>query len=183
MKKFGPFKSYTPTPGTRAGELAKRISAQFICTSDDQDWYELQKNFALDTLKVVLAENGVITQASCDVSALWPINACVVEIPTDQIPEAFTLPLSGDGWQYSGQRIVPRVYTQEENQAMAEFRKKALMAKCEVILAPLERADRLGISTAEEKAKLEPWGTYSVLLSRVDTSLAPDIAWPIEPSV
>lgn len=49
MNKYGPFELYTPMPGTPAGEMAKRIKVQFICTPDKEDWYELQKTFALNT--------------------------------------------------------------------------------------------------------------------------------------
>lgn len=181
MNNYGPFKLYTPIPGTPAGEMAKRINAQFICNPDKQDWYELQKTFSRNTLKVVYAENGVITQASTDASTLWPVEASVVEIPTEQMPKGFTLPLTGSDWQYNGKRIVPRVYTPEEQQTMAERRKQTLMAEAEAVLAPLERAVRLKMATDDEKAKLTSWEAYSVLLSRVDTSSAPDIEWPRMP--
>lgn len=178
MNNYGPFKLYTPIPGTPAGEMAKRINAQFICTPDKQDWYGLQKTFARNTLKVVYADNGVLIQASDDISTLWPIDASVVEIPTEQIPKEFTLPLTGADWQYNGQRIVPRVYTPEEQQAMAERHKQMLMAEAESVLAPLERASRLGMATAEEKACLNAWEVYSVKLNRVDVT-QPE--WPEKP--
>lgn len=178
MNKYGPFKLYTPMPGTPAGEMANRIKAQFICTPDKQDWYVLQKIFARNTLKVVYAENGVIIQASDDISTLWPVDASVAEIPTEQIPKEFALPLAGADWQYNGQRIVPRVYTPEEQRAMAERRKQALMAEAEAVLAPLERAVRLGMATNDGKSRLNAWEIYSVILSRVDTNNA---EWPTKP--
>lgn len=178
MNKYGPFKLYTPMPGTPAGEMANRIKAQFICTSDKQDWYELQKSFARNTLKVVYAENGVIIQASDDASTLWPVDASVTEIPTEQIPKGFALPLAGADWQYNGQRIVPRVYTPEEQRALADRRKQALMAEAEAILAPLERAVRLKMATDDEKTRLNAWEIYSVKLNRVDTNNA---EWPTKP--
>lgn len=178
MNKYGPFKLYTPMPGTPAGEMANRIKAQFICTPDKQDWYELQKTFARNTLKVVYAENGVIIQASDDASTLWPVNAAVAEIPTEQTPKGFTLPLTSADWQYNGQRIVPRVYTPEEQQAMVERRKQTLMVEAESVLAPLERAVRLGMATDDEKARLNAWEIYSVKLNRVDTNNA---EWPAKP--
>ncbi|MFI8017693.1 tail fiber assembly protein [Serratia marcescens] len=181
MKKYGPFKLYTPTPGTPAGELARRIKAQYICTPDEQDWYLLQKNFMRQTLKIAYIENGIIIQASYDVSTLWPVNASVAEIPTEQIPKGFTLPLTGANWQYNGQRIVPRVYTAEEQEKMAEQRKGELMAAAERTLAPLERAERLGMATKEETRRLAAWAAYSVNLSRIDTCKAPDIDWPPVP--
>lgn len=178
MNKYGPFKVYTPIPGTPAGKMAKCIKAQFICTAGKQDWYELQKTFARNTLKVVYAENGVVIQASYDVSTLWPVNASVVEIPTEQIPKAFTLPLRGTNWQYNGQRLVPRVYSAEEQRILAERQKKLLMEEAETILSPLERAVRLGMATEDEVKRLNAWEIYSVKLSRVDTNKA---EWPAKP--
>ncbi|OPJ96348.1 tail fiber assembly protein [Serratia marcescens] len=182
MNKYGPFSLYTPTPGTPIGELAKRIKAQFICTSDKQDWYDLQKTFTRDMLKVVYVENGVITQASYDASTLWPVNASVAEVPTEQIPGDFKLPLVAADWQYNGTRIVPRVYTSGELQQQAAHHKQKLMAEAEAVIAPLSRAVRLEIATDEEKVMLDAWERYSVLLNRIDVGGASDIAWPDQPA-
>lgn len=65
--------------------------------------------------------------------------------------------------------------------ATAEVEKTSLMVAAEAAIAPLERAVRLGIATKEEQALLTAWETYSVLLSRIDTSMAPDIEWPVVP--
>ncbi|HGE8284579.1 TPA: tail fiber assembly protein [Serratia marcescens] len=181
MNNYGPFKPYTPVRGTPAGEMAKRIKAQFLQTPDKQDWYALQKTLECNMLKVVYAGSGVILQASDDASTLWPLDASVVEVPTEQIPKGFTLPLRGTDWQYNGQRIVPRVYTTEEQQRMAEQRKVVLMREAESVLAPLERAVKLGMATDKEKSQLEAWGRYSVLLSRVNPQEASNITWPDRP--
>ncbi|MCS6311354.1 tail fiber assembly protein, partial [Escherichia coli] len=39
----------------------------------------------------------------------------------------------------------------------------------------------LEIATEEEISLLEAWKKYRVLLNRVDTSVAPDIEWLIQP--
>ncbi|MFA8114460.1 tail fiber assembly protein [Escherichia coli] len=51
-----------------------------------------------------------------------------------------------------------------------ETQRTALMQEAEIIIAPLSRAVKLGIATPEEVKRLEQWETYTVLLSRVDTS-------------
>lgn len=43
----------------------------------------------------------------------------------------------------------------------------------------LQDAVTLNIATDEEKARLTSMQAYRVLLNRVDTSLAPDISWPV----
>lgn len=64
----------------------------------------------------------------------------------------------------------PPPLTTEELVARAETQKTALMQEAEIIIAPLSRAVKLGIATPEEVQRLEQWETYTVLLSRVDTS-------------
>ncbi|HAY0242457.1 TPA: tail fiber assembly protein, partial [Escherichia coli] len=39
----------------------------------------------------------------------------------------------------------------------------------------------LEIATEEETLLLEAWKKYRVLLNRVDTSVVPDIEWPVAP--
>ena len=54
------------------------------------------------------------------------------------------------------------------------------MEHAERTLAPLERAERLGIATDDEK-RLFAWATYSVFLNRIDTTNALGIEWPDTP--
>ena len=63
----------------------------------------------------------------------------------------------------------------------AEAKKQALMDEAGNRIKPLEDAVDLGIATDDETASYTEWRTYRVLLSRVDTSTAPDIVWPEKP--
>ncbi|OTA14479.1 tail assembly chaperone [Xenorhabdus vietnamensis] len=45
----------------------------------------------------------------------------------------------------------------------------------------MQDAVNLNIATDAEKSALTVWRKYRVLLSRVDCSTAPDIAWPAQP--
>lgn len=65
--------------------------------------------------------------------------------------------------------------------AAAEGQKQSLLAEAEQEIALLERKIRLGMATDEDKAKLNEWEIYSVKMSNVDTSTAPDITWPVKP--
>lgn len=69
----------------------------------------------------------------------------------------------------------------EEQVAQAEATKAALQREAEDAIKPLERAKQLGIATDAELALLLEFEKYSVFLMRVDTSTAPDIAWPQKP--
>ncbi|MDY7245649.1 phage tail protein [Enterobacter hormaechei] len=48
-------------------------------------------------------------------------------------------------------------------------------------IEPLQDAVELDMATEEEKSSYDAWRKYRVLLTRVDTSLAPDIDWPEPP--
>ncbi|HEN1355257.1 TPA: tail fiber assembly protein [Escherichia coli] len=64
--------------------------------------------------------------------------------------------------------MVKRIYTADEQQQQAESQKAALLSEAESVIQPLERAVRLNMATDEERARLESWERYSVLVSRVD---------------
>lgn len=57
------------------------------------------------------------------------------------------------------------------------------MAKANQKITPLQDALDLNMATDEELAQLKAWKTYRVLLNRVDTSTAPDVDWPVAPSI
>ncbi|MGL4860499.1 MAG: tail fiber assembly protein [Enterobacteriaceae bacterium] len=67
--------------------------------------------------------------------------------------------------------------------AMAEAseEKTHLLLQADMTIRILQDAVDLGIATDDEAAQLIAWKRYRVLLSRVDTSSAPDILWPVPP--
>ncbi|MGM8810045.1 tail fiber assembly protein [Enterobacter cloacae] len=69
-----------------------------------------------------------------------------------------------------------------DHTALAEAEKSRLGSKAEELILPLQRAVKYGIASEEEMARLKEWEIFSVELSRVDTSLAPEIEWPEPPS-
>lgn len=64
----------------------------------------------------------------------------------------------------------------------AKENKEELSINAESKIAMLSRAVKLGIATKEEKERLNQWEAYSVYLSRVETSNAPNIVWPALPA-
>lgn len=84
--------------------------------------------------------------------------------------------------KWSGKQwVTDKAKQQEYEVAVAESQKQSLLAEAEQAIAMLERKVRLGMATDEAKAKLNEWEIYSVGMSDVDTSLAPDIIWPVKP--
>jgi hypothetical protein len=104
--------------------------------------------------------------------------AVIGDLPRDVTLEVPATPF--DKW--NGKKWVTD--TREQQQAAVDAAQQELMLrqqKAESAIAPLETAIRLNMATEAEKAALTAWETYSVLLNRVDTTTAPDVAWPQSP--
>ncbi|EIG5659035.1 tail fiber assembly protein [Escherichia coli] len=156
-------------------QLTKQFNIKWLYTEDGKNWYEEQKNFQPDTLKMVYDHNDVIICIEKDVSAINPEGASVVEVP--DITANRRADISGK-WMFRDGAVVKRIYTADEQQQQAESQKAALLSEAESVIQPLERAVRLNMATDEERTRLEAWERYSVLVSRVDTA---NPEWPQKP--
>lgn len=58
----------------------KELNIAYYISECGMDWYESQKLFSDNTLKIVVNENNIVISASYDVSMLTPLNASVYEI-------------------------------------------------------------------------------------------------------
>ena len=66
--------------------------------------------------------------------------------------------------------------------AYAAREKSQMLIAANLAIAPLQDATDLGMATDDEQAQLLAWKKYRVLLTRVDTSTAPNIEWPALPA-
>ncbi|HGV6083917.1 TPA: tail fiber assembly protein [Escherichia coli] len=156
-------------------QLTKRFNIKWLYTEDGKNWYEEQKNFQPDTLKMVYDHNDVIICIEKDVSAINPEGASVVELPDITANRRADI---SSKWMFKDGAVVKRIYTADEQQQQAESQKAALLSEAESVIQPLERAVRLNMATDEERTRLESWERYSVLVNRVDTA-KPE--WPQKP--
>ncbi|EFY4858224.1 tail fiber assembly protein [Salmonella enterica] len=156
-------------------QLTKRSGVIWLYSEDGKNWYDEQKNFAADTLKIAYDQNGVIVNISKDVSTINPTGLSVVELPN--ITANRRADIYG-GWVFDGEKVIKRVYTTEELSKKAEAEKVRRLAEAESAIAPLARAVKLKIATDEEIKRLDAWELYSVMVNRVDTA-SPD--WPDVP--
>nr|WP_311779029.1 tail fiber assembly protein [Pantoea sp. YU22] len=88
---------------------------------------------------------------------------------------------AGIGWTYKDGTFTPPPVPEipkEDLVAQANQQKASLTSEASQTISILQDAVDLDMATDEEKAQLTAWKKYRVLLSRVDTSTAPDIAWP-----
>ncbi|EJI0690907.1 tail fiber assembly protein [Escherichia coli] len=156
-------------------QLTKKAGVVWLYTEDGKNWYEEQKNFQPDTIKIAYDKNNVIVTVSKDVSTINPEGLSVVEV--SDITANRRADNNGN-WMFLDGKVVKREYTKQELQQQAELQKATLLSEAESVIQPLERAVRLNMATNEERARLESWERYSVLVSRVDTA---NPEWPQKP--
>lgn len=177
MKDYKNFKTYQPDDEVRQSLQAEH-GVIFFKSESGEDWYEIQKTFSPDTLKVAYDQDGIIRSISDDVSMLTPENLSVAEVENSE--QNLKADFYGD-WVYKSGAIYRRQYTLAELVQEADEKKAGLLASAEAIIAPLARAVRLGMATGDEIVMLDAWERYSVLVNRIDINMAPDIDWPEKP--
>lgn len=174
MQFFKRFTRYHPVEGEQ-DELAEKHNVMFLRSEDGTDWYEAQKKFAADTMKLVIDDEGIIRSFSRDITTLWPVDKSVAEV---EYNTSFDDVWIDGGWQYRDGKVSSRVYTQTELVEQAERKKSSLLAEAMAAISPLERAVKHGMATSDEITLLAVWERYSVMVNRVDTS-KPE--WPTPP--
>ncbi|PKE31192.1 phage tail protein [Rahnella sp. AA] len=126
------------------------------------------------------------------------INDFIVGLSGEDLPTNWTKDLVGDGYynaQYQGATrnaegewaggnwvetgIIPPV----DYLSPAISQRDELMAAATITIAPLQDAVDLDEATDDETALLKKWKQYRVALNRLDLSTAPDITWPVLPTV
>ncbi|MCX2191932.1 tail fiber assembly protein [Pantoea agglomerans] len=93
-----------------------------------------------------------------------------------------TLPEQPDvNYQYSDGVFTAPVTDAENAELIASSRLAAEMDEANRTIVPLQDAVDISIATDAEITRLSEWKRYRVELSRIDTSKAPDITWPVRP--
>ncbi|PKC47794.1 tail fiber assembly protein [Pantoea ananatis BRT98] len=165
-------------PRTEQQKALAQGGAWFLFDEDGNEWYESQKLFSPDTIKIAYREKGIVAAIAnnfTDVSSLFPDGLSVTEIENT---EQNRLADNTGGWVFDGKGIVERIYTEQELTAFAEAEKAKRLVAASKVVAPLQDAADLEMATDEEKARLLSWKKYRVMLNRVDTA-KPD--WPQAP--
>ncbi|EJH8053316.1 tail fiber assembly protein [Salmonella enterica] len=157
-------------------QLTKKFGVVWLFDEDGKNWYEEQKKFSADSLKIAYDKNNIIVDINKNVSAINPEGCSVVELP--DITANRQADVSGR-WMFNGEQVSKRVYSPEELRQQAEAKKVKLLEEAETVITPLARAVKQGIATDEEQKRQEVWELYSVMVNRVETS-NPD--WPGKPA-
>ncbi|EAT7910276.1 tail fiber assembly protein [Salmonella enterica] len=157
-------------------QLTKKFGVVWLFDEDGKNWYEEQKKFSVDSLKIAYDKNNIIVDINKDVSAINPEGCSVIELP--DITANRRADVSGR-WMFNGEQVSKRVYSPGELRQQAESKKAKLLEDAETVITPLARAVKQGIATDEEQKRLDAWELYSVMVNRVDTS---DPDWPEKPA-
>ncbi|MHC8470995.1 tail fiber assembly protein [Plesiomonas shigelloides] len=89
---------------------------------------------------------------------------------------------NGEYERWDGSQWVKDPVAEKQAQIeQANTQKNMLLRQAGERIAPLQDAVDLDMASTEETALLADLKRYRVLLSRVDTHLAPDIDWPLAP--
>ncbi len=80
LQYFKNFTIYDPVPDEN-NKIPLRRGAKFFKSDDGHDWYECQKLFSPDTIKIAHNSAGVIVSIGRDVSGFWPEGKSIAEIP------------------------------------------------------------------------------------------------------
>ena len=103
-------------------QLTKQFNIKWLYSDDGKNWYEEQKNFQPDTLKMVYDHNGVIICIEKDVSAINPEGASVVELP--DITANRRADISGK-WMFKDGVVIKRTYTGKSRGNKRKMKSKA----------------------------------------------------------
>lgn len=157
----------------------------YLQAEDGKDWYYHRLNFQADTLKICYGSDNVIRMASYNAEYICPPSGCSVsEVAPDAVPVGFN---DLGEWVFDGAGIVPRVYTAQELEAMAERTRNELIAAARSTINEWQTELALGTISDADKSQLIEWLDYiravkSVDLTNLVTEAAFDaVEWPAIP--
>lgn len=109
------FTEYSPVPDEK-NKIPLRYGARFFKSEDGRDWYECQKLFSPDTIKIAHNSAGVIVAVGKDVSGFWPEGKSIAEVPDTTANRRADI--SGR-WGFDGEKIVDLMTTDKAREQKA----------------------------------------------------------------
>ncbi|MBD2780806.1 tail fiber assembly protein [Xenorhabdus szentirmaii] len=164
------FKEYRP------GNLKFGENVIYLISDDGQDWYDCQKRYRKETLKVEYYKDGRIVRASKDVSRLYPYNASVLEIEIDERFDINLFHIVNDKLIKKDTNVLKK-----EVQLEASNIKKELISDAQKQMQMLHTKLLMNRISDAERKRLNLWLDYVEAVEIVDISSAPDIQWPKRP--
>ena len=159
-------------------QMTKRHSIVWLFSEDGKNWYEEQKNFASDTIKMVYTGDGRVVWVGKDVTGIEPRNASVIEVPDITANRRITAP---GYWFYRNDEFV------FDYKLKAEDERDALLKQVSIMTSDWEKDLLLGLISDEDREKLKAYRIYAKSLQAMDFSPITDktsynaIEWPVSP--
>ncbi|EEW1488860.1 tail fiber assembly protein [Escherichia coli] len=159
-------------------QLTKQYDVTWFFSEDGKNWYEEQKKFASDTIKMVYTGDGRVVWVGKDVTGIEPRNASVIEVPDITANRRITAP---GYWFYRNDEFV------FDYKLKAEDERDALLKQVSIMTSEWEKDLLLGLISDEDKEKLKAWRMYAKSLQALDFSTITDktsyraIEWPVPP--
>ncbi len=159
-------------------QLTKQYGVTWLFSEDGKNWYEEQKNFASDTIKMVYSGDGRVVWGGKDVTGIEPCNASVIEVPDITANRRITAP---GYWFYRNDEFV------FDYKLKAEDERDALLKQVSIMTSEWEKDLLLGLISDEDREKLKAYRIYAKSLQAMDFSPITDktsynaIEWPVSP--
>ncbi|EHL9094007.1 tail fiber assembly protein [Escherichia coli] len=159
-------------------QMTKRHSIVWLFSEDGKNWYEEQKNFASDTIKVAYNERGRVVWIGKDVTGIEPTNVSIIELPDITTNRRITAP---GYWFYRNDEFV------FDYKLKAEDERDALLKQVSIMTSEWEKDLLLGLISDEDREKLKAYRIYAKSLQAMDFSTITDktsyraIEWPVPP--
>ncbi|HGB9743529.1 TPA: tail fiber assembly protein [Escherichia coli] len=165
-------------PKTKAQyQLTKKSGVIWLYSEDGLNWYEEQKNFADDTIKIAYDKDNIIRYVEVDVTLINPEGFSVVELPNTTVNRRADI---HGNWMFKDGAVIKRTYTEEEQRQQAENEKQSLLQLVRDKTQLWDSQLRLGIISDENKQKLTEWMLYAQKVESTDTSCLP-VTFPEQP--
>ncbi|OUK57981.1 phage tail protein [Escherichia coli] len=158
--------------------MTKQYDVTWFFSEDGKNWYEEQKKFASDTIKMVYTGDGRVVWVGKDVTGIEPRNASVIEVPDITANRRITAP---GYWFYRNDEFV------FDYKLKAEDERDALLKQVSIMTSEWEKDLLLGLISDEDREKLKAYRIYAKSLQALDFSTIADktsynaIEWPVSP--
>ncbi|GJH65010.1 hypothetical protein ECZC04_55700 [Escherichia coli] len=138
------FKKYYCGQSENRGTISadKTIWCHLAFSEDDKNWYEEQKSFARDTIKMVYTGDGRVVWVGKDVTGIEPRNASVIEVPDITANRRITAP---GYWFYRNDEFV------FDYKLKAEDERDALLKQVSIMTSEWEKDLLLGLISDEDR--------------------------------
>ncbi|HCL9716135.1 TPA: tail fiber assembly protein [Escherichia coli] len=159
-------------------QMTKRHSIVWLFSEDGKNWYEEQKNFSGNTIKVAYNEKGRVVWVGKDVTGIEPTNVSIIELPDITANRRITAP---GFWFYRNDEFV------FDYKLKAEGERDALLKQVSIMTSEWEKDLLLGLISDEDREKLKAYRIYAKSLQALDFSTIADktsynaIEWPVSP--